>query len=234
MTPNRNWFPTSLQDRAAWFQNFADRFATVAISLGFLAADVTAVTEDNEVFQFCAEQTVEVEAFARAFRAYRDTVTAGDAGGRPPAYPANPTDEPPTSVDAGIFERLDNLVGRIRLSPNYTPEIGALLGIIPVSPDRPAPADMKPVVKSTAMPGNKIAVSFKRGYSNGVVFEIKVDNAAAWSEAGRFYTSPAELVIPESPSGLPRSVQIRARYVEGNEPVGQYSQVDTISTLPSA
>lgn len=71
-------------------------------------------------------------------------------------------------------------------------------------------------------------------FTNGVVFETKIDNAASWSDAGRFYASPADLHIPENPSGLPRSVQIRARYVEGDEPVGLYSAVDTVSTTPAA
>ena len=32
MIPSRTWFPMNLQDRAAWFLNFAKQFADVAIS----------------------------------------------------------------------------------------------------------------------------------------------------------------------------------------------------------
>jgi hypothetical protein len=83
------------------------------------------------------------------------------------------------------------------------------------------------------MPGSVVNVSFKKKFTNGIRVEIQVDNAATWSDAGRYYESPAELVIPENPQNLPRSVQVRARYVEGNTAVGQYSQTATVATQPA-
>lgn len=34
MIPSRTWFPTNIQDRAAWSDNFAKQFALLAVSLG--------------------------------------------------------------------------------------------------------------------------------------------------------------------------------------------------------
>ena len=134
----------------------------------------------------------------------------------------------------GIFERLDNLVGRIRLSEGYTPEIGAALGILPAQPSAPIPADdLQPSLKALAMPGSVVQVSFIRGNTNGVALETRVDNADTWSDAGRFYSSPASLVIPENAQGLPRAVQMRARFIDGNTPVGQFSATISTSTQPA-
>lgn len=234
MIPSNSWFPTSLQERAAWLDNFANQFAILAVPLGFTAATATAVSDDNEAFQFCASQTVEVEAFARAFRAYRQTLTEGEIGGRPPAYPANPTTVPPNTVGAGLFERLDELVRQIRVSSNYTPEIGALLGIVPESTVRPAPEDMQPELKVSTLPGSVVQVKFVRGYSSGIVLETKLDNSDNWTNVGIFPASPAVVVVPQNAENLPRSVQIRARYVEGNSPVGQFSPIVTTATQPTA
>lgn len=231
MQPNRSYVPQSQQERAAWFQNFSVQFAAAANSLGFTAAQVTAVTDDNSDVQFCAAATVELEAFITAFRQYRKTLMEGDTGDPTVNYPPNPTAVPTAKVPTGIFERLDNLVGRIRLSPGYTPEIGALLGILPQSTGRPAPE--QPTLKTDSLPGSVVKVKFVRGESDGVALEMKIDNAETWSDAGRFYSSPVELVIPANAQNLPRAVQFRARYVEGNTPVGLFSPVITTATLPA-
>lgn len=228
----RRWLPVSLQEQAAWFANFADQFTQVAISLGFVAADVTAVQNDNEDFQFCAAQTVSLDAFLKAFKQYRNTVIDGSIGEPTPAYPPNPGSGPPNAVPTGIFERLDRLVGKIRLSSAYTPEIGALLGIIPVSPVKPV--NPQPVLKVESLPGSVVEVKFVRGQMDGVVLEMKLDNAQTWSEAGKFYSSPASLTIPENTENLPRAVRVRARYVEGNSAVGQFSSVVSTATQPAS
>ena len=77
-------------------------------------------------------------------------------------------------------------------------------------------------------------VSNELGLTNGIVVETKIDNSETWSSVGIFPTSPAIVVVPQNPQNLPRSVQIRARYVEGNSPVGQFSDIVTTATQPSA
>lgn len=234
MTPSNNWFPSSLQERAAWFQNFFFQFTQIAAMLGFLPAVVTQVSNDNEDFQFCANQTVEVDAFGSAFRAYRKTVTEGNIGDPAPAYPLNPSAVPPNQVATGIFERLDNLVKQIRVASAYTPEIGALLGIIPAQPGNLIPEEMQPTLKASTLPGSVVQVKFVRGNTNGIVVETKLDNSETWTNAGVYGSSPAVIVIPQNPENLPRAVQIRARYVEGNSPVGQFSDIVSTATQPSA
>ena len=53
MVPSNRWFPSTLQDRAAWFQNFATQFGSLAATLGFLPAQVTAVNADRDDMLFC-------------------------------------------------------------------------------------------------------------------------------------------------------------------------------------
>ncbi len=233
MMPSKSWFPSSLQNQAAWFQNFNTQFSGVGLSLGFVAADITRVSNDNQMVQFCADQTVVVENFAKAFRAYRDTLFTGDQSGPQPAYPPLPTETPSGPLNAGIFERLDDLVKRIRVAPNYTAEIGELLGITPSTTVRPAPEEMQPTLKATPLPGSVVQVKFVRANTIGVMIEMQIDNSGTWSSAGNYFSSPAELVIPQNPQNLPRAVQVRARFLEKNGPVGLYSQVDTVSTVPT-
>ena len=145
MIPSPRWFPTSLQDRAAWYQNFQTQFAAVAVSFGFTAGDISIVDKDNQIMQFLADTIVQLEAYKKAVGQFREIITEGDIGDPTPAFPANPAFALPVEQPTGIFERLVDLVERIKAAPAYTNETGALLGIIASAPDSISPEDVKPV-----------------------------------------------------------------------------------------
>lgn len=233
MKPSSRWFPLSLQDRAAWHANWTANIAVVGASLGLTPAEITSIEDDNTVVQFVASSAVELDAYRSAVQQYRTIITEGDIGSATPAFPAAIALALPEVVATGIWERLDNYVKRIRVAPAYTDEIGALLGILPSEPGPTPENDMVPTLTPTSLPNSLLQVKFVRGNTDGIVVETKIDNAETWSEAGRFVKSPANLVIPENPTNLPRSVQIRARYVDGDTPVGQFSPIVTAATQPS-
>lgn len=232
MIPSRTWFPLSLQERAAWFQNFRDQFAVLAAGLGFLPADVAAVDADNSAFQWLAEKAVQVEAFSQGMTAYRKLVTEGEDGAPNAELPEPPVFALPPAGVPGIFERLVNLVERIRVAPTYSAEEGELLGIIPAQSESISPDDLQPELKAKAMPGNTVSVSFVRGKTDGIALETRLDNDIEWNAAGSFVRSPAEIVIPAGANNLPRAVQIRARYQIGNSPAGLFSDTVNVVTTP--
>ena len=233
MIPSNKWFPSNLADRALWYKNFSEQLAigTMGTSLGLSAADMTTITDDNSVMQFLAGATAYFEAYMDGVREYRKTITEGDIGDAPPPFPTFVSPGTVTAVPTGIFERLDQFVKRIRVAPAYTPEAGGLLGIIPTKGDDLIESDLKPILKTSAMPGNVVEVQFTRGKTDGILIETRVDNAIPWTSAGNFFKSPAALNIPDG-NGLPHSVQIRGRFVIGNEPVGLNSETYNVVTTP--
>jgi len=88
------------------------------------------------------------------------------------------------------------------------------------------------VLKLSAAPGNIVNVEFKRGTSDGIQVQTNLDNSGVWNTVGTFFKSPAALNIPAGTGDLPRAVQVRARFVEGNNPVGDYSATVSVSTIP--
>lgn len=234
MIPSNRWFPNSLQQRAAWFANFSTNFSLVGGMLGFTAAETTAAENDNTVFQFLAATTVQLDSFTKAVQQYRSIITEGAVGDPTPLFPPDVSFTLPQVIPTGIFQRLDENVKRIRTAPLYTHEIGALLGIIPSSsqPSSESEAEMHPTLSATSLPNSLVQVKFVRGATDGILIETSIDNGT-WGEAGRFFKSPANLVIPENPQNLPRSVQMRARYVQGDNPFGQYSPIITTASQPS-
>ena len=232
MIPSSKWFPTNIAERFDWYENFNNQIQTIGTTVGLVAADITAIANDATWMSFLSQATMAVDAYSDGVRQFRKTLTEGEIGDANPAWPTSIDPTPPsTTVPTGIFERLDAYVKRIRVSPNYTPETGALLGIIPSKGGDIVETEMKPVLKANSMPGSIVEVSFTRGRSDGITIETKVDNAASWSGAGNYFKSPASLNIPDG-TGLPHSVQIRARYIIGNEPVGLNSDTVNVVTTP--
>ena len=231
MIPSKRWFPTTLVDRAAWIDNFAKQFAIIAPSLGFSAADVTSMTQDAEDFRALASATTAAEAFMAAIRGFRVSVSEEKVGSPQPVFPTLMLTPPPNGVPAGIFQRLDERVQRIRTAAAYTDEIGALLGIIPAGSRSIVESELVPQIKASTMPGNIVEIRFARGDTDGLFVQIKLDKDGDWSTVGRFMRSPAVIEVPDG-TGAPRSVQIRARYLIGNDPVGQNSNLINVVTTP--
>lgn len=229
MVPSSRWFPTNLQDRVAWFGNFNNQFAQVAVTLD-LADKVVSVADDNLVMQFLGAGDLEAAAYLEAVRQYRRIITEGDIGDPVPQFPANPSLELPKVVTTGIFERLDKLVDRIRAADNYTDEIGALLQILPKPPTHKPADELKPELKETVMPAQQIEYRFTVGDTDGINLQIEVDGAA-WQDAGNFAKSPAVVTVPGDAT-KPHQVNARARYLDGNQPVGQNSDIVSAVSEP--
>lgn len=233
MIPSKRWFPTTLQARVAWFDNFAAQFSKVALDLGFTAADVTAVDNDNQIMQFIGASDLEVAAYEKAVGQYRKIMTEADIGDVTPNFPANPTFVPPAlGVTAGIYERLDKLVDQIKVANNYTTEIGAMLDILPKGETPNAPEDMKPVLKPKPQPEFMAQISFVRGDSDGIALQIQRDNEDVWTSVGSFFKSPAMLQLSPKTPNTPEVIRIRGRFLVGNTPTGDFSDISQFVTQP--
>jgi hypothetical protein len=233
MVPNPKYFPSSLAERAAWYQNFTTQFTIRATDLGFTPADVDVITTDNAAFQFLLAIAGTVDSYEKAMTAFRRLTLEGDIGTPGVEIPLPPTYPPtPPTVDPGLFERLDQYVKRIRVAPGYSEEDGAALGIIPSKAPEVDPNEMKPDPSLIALPGNIVEVTYVRGKTDGIDIQMLIDKATTWENVGRYKKSPVSLQIPVGTDDLPRSVQIRARYVINDVVVGQYSDIDTITTIP--
>lgn len=231
MTPSDRWFPSNFADRAVWFQTFTTAFETIGPALGFSAGEVTAVKNDNAVMQWLVNALPDVDAYNEGLRLFRRTITEGPVDGTEPSLPVLATLPTYSPVDQGIFERLDNLVKRIRLAAGYSDEEGGQLGIIPKKPGSISPGDAKPALTADTDPDNVVFVKFRKGRFSGIFLQVSIDKGP-WIDQGRFSRSPATLTIPQGPEELPRLVALRARYLDGDTAVGENSDVVVVKTTP--
>jgi hypothetical protein len=232
MIPSNKWFPSTIQDRSAWFNNFINVFTALAPGLGFTVAELTQLQDDQQDYASLAQSQEALDNFNSAFRQFRISLTEDPVGTPAPTFPAITFTATPNGVPAGMFQRLIEAVDRIRAHPTYTDEMGANLGIKPATSAPTPEAALKPVLKATAQPGNVVEAKFSRGESDGIVIEYQVDIETNWTVAGNFFKSPALVPIEAKENNLPRAVRMRARYLKGNDAVGQNSDTVSVTTNP--
>jgi hypothetical protein len=235
--PSRTWFPTNLAARAAWFLNFATQFAAVGLSLGFTAPVIAGVQDDNTCFQDLASGQVELDAYKDAVRQYRINVTEGAVGEPTPAFPAGIDITPAELRPTGIFQRLIELVDRIRAATAYTDEIGALLGIIPSASGSGSSFaggdDLKPVVKTSASFSDyKFNVNVTRLGQEAFKIQIQRSGSDTWTDAAFATSNPCEVVITPTTPGQPERILVRAILLNHNQPVGQPSDPAFVTVNP--
>jgi len=232
MIPSPRWFPTTLQERAAWYNNFNTQIQLIGVTLGLGPAELSSISDDNDDMQFLATSAVTLDAYVDAVRTHRRVITEGNIGDPTPVFPASIALAFPITVQTGMFERLDGFVKRIRVAAAFTEEAGASLGINPSGGGPSIPVgDVPPVITATVDPGNIVEVKFVKNHSDGIYIETNVDGGG-WTFTEKAIKSPAVFHVEVNTGNTPRGVQIRARFLDGNAPVGDWCDIVTVQTIP--
>ena len=196
--------------------------------------DLASIQADADMLDFLAKWTQPVANWANAFETFRRVITEGDAGDAESHLPPAPVLTPPAAVMPGIFQRLASIVTRVRAAANFTSETSAVLGIEPTRYRVRATHlehGASPRITASTWPGNTIIVKFVRGASAGISIQMRLDNDEEWQAVDKFFRSPAEFTVPADPDGLPRRVHLRARFLDGNDIVGDWSPIVTVVTV---
>ena len=166
---------------------------------------------------------------AGQFAAFKKLMADGGAGnGAVPGFPVLPA--PPAAVMPGIVKRLRALVKRIKSAEGYTVAIGRDLRIIAPVAATPTVAP-KPKFKAVAQPNSMVRLAWTKGKFSGVVVESR-RHGGNWEEIGRDNFSPYDDTRPPLTAGQPEVREYRLRYLQKDQPVGDYSDTITVTTTP--
>lgn len=219
------YLPKKDKDKAVWLTNFANKLPSHAAALAVTAAEQTSVTNDANMFAYMIAlvETFTTEKEERVN--YKNILRDGPAGSPLGAMPTMPViAAAPTAVQPGIFLRVGQLIARIKKHSGYNTDRGTDLGIIGAEQVVDT-VNMKPVLK-LELTGGKVNVKWNKGDTDAIRIEaIKTGTAFAFVAID---TEPDYLDNTPLPA-TPAVWKYRAMYLIANEPVGQWSDVVSIS-----
>lgn len=227
--------PRTDNELMVWLNNFSTAFASHAEKLGFNDADVNSVKADAAMLSFLVGDLVPTYKAALSARtSYKSLIMSGPAGspgGDPPPIPV--TAAAPTLVPPGIVPRIRQLVQRIQFAPGYTEAIGLDLGIAGTDASASSPdSSAKPTVKAAALAGSQVRIDFSKGDFDGVQIEGRRAGETGWQQLGTDNYSPFVDTRALAEAGKPEVRDYRVRYVLRDEPLGEWSDIVTVTTKP--
>lgn len=230
----RKWLPYALEALAPWFSNFTLKFDEFAVGLGFVAADVVTVQNDNAVVQWLLDAQQAAEANLDSFRKFRDETLYGEKGDPTPVDPSSTLPAQPAALTTNIIERLIKLVERIQLSDTYTEAVGVALGIV-VPPDGNVSSEnVKPTIQVFPAQNNyeAAAVVANRGNSDMFNIQSRTMSSDAWTTIKSGTGKSVNFTLTPTTPGQPEKFLVRVQLLRKNEPYGQPSDPAYVTVAP--
>jgi hypothetical protein len=229
----RKWLPFSLEALAPWFVNFTMKFDEYHTTLGFVAADLATVGNDNAVVLWLAESQAVAEANLDGFRKFRDETLYNIGGSPTPVLPPTALPAPPAALATEIIERLIHLVDRIQMANGYTESIGAALGIV-ASEGSGAPKTIKPTIQLFAAASNyeTAVVVANRADSDMFNVQARTMTSDAWKTVKSGTGKSINVTLTPTVPGQSEKFLVRVQLLKKNDPYGQPSDPAYVTVSP--
>ena len=230
------FLPTDEPGLADWFENWAAKMDDHGAEHGFSAAEILQTKDDAMIVRNIVSGGQAIRAYRLEYVNFKHLMLFGEKDAPTPVYPmldvpAQPA--APVQMTGGIIKRTKGFVRRLRTSPRYNEAVGADFRILLPKPSAIVVTEAKPALKPQVTGDSQVAAAFTKNGFDGIELEVQKGNdARSWTSLGRFYESPAEDTMPPGAGNTPEVRRYRARYLKGNKPVGVYSDIVSVVTVP--
>lgn len=224
---HERYLPLGDNEKSIWLDNFAVKIAIYASKYGISSDEVTDTQAGNLFFAGLLKHKNQIEEYSKKLTAYKNEMRDGSVTDGESLLPTPPVVSLGTPVNNGIFKRATNLANRIKGHLNYTPADGMDLGLIgsEITTDSTATCEIS---LRLAAGGHPEIVWKKQGFTS---IEIWADRIGS----GKFERVDVDFqpnYIDKHPLPAPGTSEIwayKAIYRKGDEHVGQWSSIKTIS-----
>ncbi len=222
------YLPVSDTGRVVWLNNFSNRIGQYATSLGLVAADVTSIQHDAAMYSYVVQLQDAGHQYWTAVSSVKKQLRSSPQQTTAPVLPAAPSvGTPPTAVNSGIFNRVALLVARIKQSSAYTAAMGQDLNIIPVTTTI-NPSDMVPNLSIRIDAGHPL-LKWKKGNADGVQLYVDRRDNNGFVALAKVFRNTYLDSMPLPTNTFTATWDYKARYLIGDDEVGQFSPVISIN-----
>ena len=223
-------FPTGGLPLVLILQNWVVNFPTYMVTLGLTQDDIDRVTAYAANFEYMLSFSNRLKDNRNAYTEFKRDMMYGDPSKTPDA-PSFESVTLPEAGNGGLLPWCRQTVRRIKASPNYTAQIGEVLGLITFGPGEEDLADFVPSLKPKAGLASTVSASFVKKGFDGAQLYWRVAGEETWQGGERFMRSPAVINV-SSEDGKPVKIELRARMIKGDTPVTNYSPSYYVVTNP--
>ena len=227
--------PHNESELLPWARNFLAKFPPEAPNLGFAPPEIESIQADLASLIYLLELVPLYRTRMQELTAYKNLLKDGPSGaatGSLPTFSAPAT--PPRAVAPGIVPRLQSVVQRARLHPSCTEALQKSLGIA-LSTAAASPSlvgHVAPKARTASLPSNEVRIEFVRGDSDGVLVESRRGDETEWRPLAVDRFSPYVDTRPALKAGASEKREYRLRYLDEDDPVGPYSDILVVHTIP--
>jgi hypothetical protein len=230
-----DYLPLKETELDTWLLNFSTKMTDSGNQHGFSGDEVKRINDDYVALHSLVQGSETIRVNQSEYVAYKKIIISGGANDPVPGFPTMTTPTVPGvvgTIESGIVERIRAFVKRLKASANYNEAVGQDFQVINPTGDKFVAATAKPVLKIKALANSIVEISFVKGESDGIELEIQRGSESSWTRIGKFIKTPAEDDTPTITPNTPEVRRYRARFLEGNKPVGLFSDIGSVVTTP--
>ena len=229
----KDFIPQTWSAFADWSENFNTYLPDLAAKYGIKTTILTQTAADNNWVKYWVQAKVAAKAQEKQLTDYTDEIANGALNAPAPKEPTwTMPPNPPPEVAPGVKKRFREIAGGIKAQKSiYTQADGELLGIITPGESGLAPENTAPVLKLMSLPNFALEAEFRKYGMDGLRVEFRYKNGS-WKLAATLMTSPGVFNIEPTTPGNAEQIEIRAIFLEKNQPFGSFSPIYTTIIQP--
>lgn len=221
------YLETNDEKFAIQLSNFASKINTYANDFGITGAEVDSITNDAAFFTWAVTNLKKIETYKRNWTTFKSILKKGESNVTNNTYPDAPIlDVVPHLVAPGISFRFTSIANRIKAHVLYTTAIGQNLGI-ELSPAQKVDLDAAQPILKMVMRAGKVNLDWKKGKFEALLIEKDSGEGFVLLDKDLHPNFVDHSPLPEA--GSSAIWKYRAMYLYGGEPVGQWSDIVTVT-----
>ncbi len=225
------WYPEDGEGQAQFQENLDTHLPGLAAKYGIAEESVNRVRNNAGWMRFWVDYRYEFEQQSEQLTKYYNALALGkDAGGAITAPVITPPGAPPAEIEPDVKSFTYALRREIVNKSNYSVADGELLGFEAPESERTPDSEITAEFTNKTQADFDLAIRFAKQDLDGIRLEVR-RKGGAWQFLDKLTADGTVHVEPTAP-GEAEQVELRGVMLRKNQPVGNYSEIQTALIAP--